>query len=61
MDKLYNKDNTYYKLSGNSYKSNIIKGKTTKIYNYDNSIQNFKIQAPVLTKGMVFKQWQSPL
>ncbi len=51
MDKLYNKDSTYHKLSGNSYNPNIIKSRTTKIKNNDDSIQNFKIQASRVDKG----------
>lgn len=55
MDKLYNKDNTYHKLSGNSYNQNIIKSRTTKIKNNDDSIQNFKIQASRVDKGNGFQ------
>ncbi|MDM7862867.1 tyrosine-type recombinase/integrase [Staphylococcus borealis] len=51
MDKLYNKDSTYHKLSGNSYNPNIIKSRTTKIKKNDDSIQNFKIQASRVDKG----------
>ncbi|WP_238925204.1 hypothetical protein [Staphylococcus lugdunensis] len=54
MTALHNKDNTYYKLSGNSYKSNITNRKTTKIKK-DDSVQNFKIQASRIDKANGFQ------
>ncbi|MEX2947553.1 hypothetical protein ABH521_000020 [Staphylococcus warneri] len=55
MKKLYNKDNTYHKLSVNSYNPNIIKKQTTRIKNQNNKIQNFKIQASRVDKGNGFQ------
>ncbi|MGW7797338.1 hypothetical protein ACWEX2_03235 [Staphylococcus xylosus] len=55
MKKLHYKDNTYHKLSDNSYKPNIINQETTRIKNSDDSIQNFKIQASRVDKGNGFQ------
>ncbi|MGW7776540.1 hypothetical protein ACWEX6_01850 [Staphylococcus xylosus] len=55
MKKLHYKDNTYHKLSANSYKPNIINQETTRIKNSDDSIQNFKIQASRVDKGNGFQ------
>ena len=54
MTALHNKDNTYYQLSGNSYKSNITNRKTTKIKK-DDSVLNFKIQASRIDKANGFQ------
>ena len=54
MTALHNKYNTYYQLSGNSYKSNITNRKTTKIKK-DDSVLNFKIQASRIDKANGFQ------
>ena len=53
MTALHNKDNTYYRLAGNSYDTK--KFSKNKIKNSDGTTQNFKIQASRIDKANGFQ------
>lgn len=55
MATLYNKDNTYYQLSGDSYDNKKINGKKLKIDNSNGGEQEFKVQDSRVDKGNGFQ------